>query len=170
MTLFWICVKIFFARILDVTIGTLRQTAMLKGRVYLMAILAFIETMIWFMVAREALTIDISSILIPIFYSLGYATGTLIGSFLSHQVMKGEVGMQVIIDENDSLLKSLKIRGYQVSIINLENDFQGKKKKMLFLEVNSKSIKKVEKLILKSSPNAFITISDTKKVLNGTIK
>lgn len=42
MTLFFICVKIFFARILDVTIGTLRQSVMLKGKIYLTSVLAFL--------------------------------------------------------------------------------------------------------------------------------
>lgn len=171
MTLFFICVKIFFARILDVTIGTLRQTVMLKGKIYITSFLAFLEVFIWFVVAREALTMNIESILIPIFYSLGYATGTLIGSFLSKKLVKGEVGLQVVVKEKDNLLlKALKARGYQVSIINLENDYKGEKKRMLFLEVNSKSLKKVESLISKTAPNAFITISETKRVVNGTVK
>lgn len=171
MTLFFICVKIFFARILDVTIGTLRQSVMLKGKIYLTSVLAFLEVFIWFVVAREALTMNIESILIPIFYSLGYATGTLMGSFLSRKLVKGEVGLQVVVDEKDNLLlNALKARGYAVSIINLENENKGSKKRMLFLEVNSKSLKKVEALISKTAPNAFITISETKKVLNGTIK
>lgn len=170
MTLFLICVKIFFARILDVTIGTLRQSVMLKGKTFLTSVLAFFEVFIWFVVAREALTIDVKSILIPIFYSLGYATGTLIGTFLSKKLVKGEVGLQVVVDAKDNLLlNALKARGYTVSIINLENE-KGPKKRILFLEVNSKSLKKVESLIAKTSPNAFITMSETKKVLNGTVK
>ena len=164
MTLFFICIKIFFARILDVSIATLRQMVMLKGKLFISTILAFIEVFIWFVVARVALTIKIDSILIPIFYSLGYATGTLIGSFLAKCLIKGEVCIQIIVND-DKLIKALKLRGYEISIISLEN-----KKKMLYLEVNSKSLKKVLELIKKADPKSFMIINDSRKVINGIIK
>ena len=84
----WICIKIFFARILDVSIATIRQNVMLKGHYFKSTILAFMEIFIWFLVAREALTVGISSLWIPISYSLGYATGTLLGSLLSKKLLK----------------------------------------------------------------------------------
>ena len=164
MSLLFICVKIFFARILDVSISTLRQMVMLKGKLFISTILAFIEVFIWFVVAREALTMDINSILIPIFYSLGYATGTLIGSYLAKCFVKGEVCIQIICND-EKLLKALKLRGYEVSAMTLDN-----KKKMLYLEVNSKSLKKVETLIKKADPTSFIIFNDSRKVINGMIK
>ena len=164
MTLFWICVKIFFARILDVSISTLRQMIMLKGKLIISTFLAFIEVFVWFIVAREALTMDINSILIPIFYSLGYACGTLIGSFLAKCFIKGGVLIQVIVSD-EKLVKALKLRGYEISVITLDN-----KKKMLFLEVNTKSLKKVESLIKKADPTSFMIINDSRKVINGIVK
>ncbi len=164
MSLLFICVKIFFARILDVSISTLRQMVMLKGKLLISTILAFIEVFIWFIVAREALTININSILIPIFYSLGFATGTLIGSFLARLFVKGEVLIQVIVND-EKLIKALKLRGYEVSILTLDNH-----KKMLYLEINSQSLKKVLALIKKASPSSFMIINDSRKVKNGIIK
>ncbi len=171
MTLLGICVKIFFARILDVSIATFRQTVMIRGKIIISCILAFFEVFIWFIIAREALRMDISSILIPIFYSLGYATGTLLGFFLARVFINGVVGIQVIINATDvNLVKALKLRGYEVCMFHLENDFKGNDKKMLFLEVNNKSLKKIENLILKIAPSAFIIVNDSRKVMNGIIK
>jgi len=171
MELGLMCVKIFFARILDVTISTFRQNIMLKGRIFIAACLAFFEILIWFFVAREALVIAIDSILIPISYGLGYATGTLIGSFLSKKLIKGVVGVQIIIDEDKrDLVNALKIRGYSFNLLHLESGFNSEDKLMVFLEVNSKSLKKLEKLVLQNDPDAFIAISDTKRVCNGTVK
>ncbi len=165
-----ICVKIFFARILDVTIGVVRQAVMFKNKVILTTVLAFIEVFIWFVVAKEALRIDVENIFIPIFYSLGYASGTLLGFFLTKLFIKGEVGIQIIVDKDDDLLlKALKIRGYQISIINLESTGD-KPKKMLFLEVNNKSLKKVQKLINQTSPEAFVIVNEAKNVFNGLVK
>ncbi len=171
MEMFFICVKIFFARILDVTIATFRQNILMKGKIGVGSILAFLEIMIWFIVAREALTISIHSLWIPISYSLGYATGTLIGSLLSKQFIKGVVGIQIIIDEDKKeLLNSLKMRGYSFNILHIESGFKSDSKIMIFIEVNTKSIKKIECLIHKIDPDAFISISDTKRVYNGTLK
>ncbi len=171
MNLLLLCVKIFFARILDVTIATFRQNIMLKGHYIWSTILAFIEIMIWFLVAREALMISIDSLFIPISYSLGYATGTLIGSLLSKHFIKGVVGVQIIVDEdNQDLLNALKLRGYGFSVLYLESGFKSEPKLMLFLEVNTKSLKKLECLIKKTDPNAFFVVSDSKKVYNGTLK
>ena len=107
MELLFICVKIFFARILDVTISTFRQNIMLKGKIVISTILAFFEILIWFLVAREALVIAIDSIFIPISYSLGYATGTLIGAILSQKLIKGVIGVQIITDEDKKELINL---------------------------------------------------------------
>ena len=57
--------KIFFARIIDVSIGTIRTILTIKGRSILPSVLAFFEVMVWFFVAKEALLIDVDSILIP---------------------------------------------------------------------------------------------------------
>ena len=171
MELLFICVKIFFARILDVTISTFRQNIMLKGKIVISTILAFFEIFIWFLVAREALVIAIDSIFIPISYSLGYATGTLIGVTLSKKLIKGVIGVQIITDEDKKeLINALKIRGYSISILHLESGFNSEPKVMIFIEVNRKSFKKLEKLIYKNDPDAFVVISDTKRVYNGTVK
>ena len=171
MELLFVCVKIFFARILDVTIATFRQNILLKGRCILGSVLAFAEIMIWFLVAREALTIPIQSLWIPISYSLGFATGTLIGSLLSKHFIRGEVGVQIIIDEEKKdLVNSLKMRGYPINILHLESGFNSVPKLMIFIEVSTKNLKKLETLIQQNDPDAFIVISDTKKVLKGTIR
>ena len=43
MELLFVCIKIFCARILDVTIATFRQNILLKGRCVLGSVLAFAE-------------------------------------------------------------------------------------------------------------------------------
>lgn len=171
MNLFFICIKIFFARILDVTIGTIRTNMMLHEKNYISSFLAFIETFIWFVVAREALTIDVSNVLIPISYSLGYASGTLIGSFISTKLIHGVVNVQAIVDENnEKILKELNAKGYKASVIELKNQFDGNPRIMIYLQVNRNTLKSVEKLIRRCDSDAFLAISDTKRVMNGYVK
>ena len=64
MSLFLTCFKIFFARILDVSLNTIRTTLVIKGKTFIVAIIAFLEITIWFLVARTALNIDLNIVII----------------------------------------------------------------------------------------------------------
>ena len=44
------------------------------------------------------------------------------------------------------LINALKIRGYSISVLHLESGFNSEPKVMIFIEVNRKSLKKLEKL------------------------
>lgn len=171
MELFFLCIKIFFARIIDVSIGTTRTMIMVKGKTLLMVILAFFEVFIWFLVAREALITNVESIMIPISYSLGYATGTFIGTFIANTFIKGIVGVQVVVGKgNKTLLNSIRRHGYAVSVVDLKDDFEGNKRDMLYFQINHRNLKKLIALIKKYEKNAFIVVNDTKAVQNGFIK
>lgn len=81
-----LCIKIFLARILDVTIGTIKTINIIKGHKLKSSIYSFFEIIIWFYAARTALTSKESSLLIAIFYALGYSTGTYIGIYLNSKL------------------------------------------------------------------------------------
>lgn len=165
----FVCLKIFFARILDVSISTFRQHILLKGKILIGPILAFFEVFIWFLIAREALLVSVDSLWIPISYSLGYATGTLLGSVIARVLMKGYVSLQIIMSaKNKKLLKALKRKGYKYSLIHLDSEEEDKE--MMLLSVQASSMKKTLDFILSYEENAFISISDSKSVFNGTLK
>ena len=89
------CLEIFLARIIDVSISTFRMMIMVRKKSIFTPILAFLEVFVWFIAARKALNTNIDSILIPIFYSLGYATGTYIGGCLSRKFIKNINSIEV---------------------------------------------------------------------------
>ena len=73
MTLFIICIKIFFIRILDVALVTIRTIITIQGKTWLASIVGFIEVFIWFVIVKEALNTYENSIIIAISYALGFA-------------------------------------------------------------------------------------------------
>ena len=83
MTLFLLCLKIFFVRIIDVSLGTVRTLITVKGRTLLASMVGFIEVFVWFVIVKEALNTTETSLWIAIAYSLGFATGTYLGCYLS---------------------------------------------------------------------------------------
>jgi uncharacterized protein YebE (UPF0316 family) len=166
-----LCIGIFLARLIDVSLGTIRTILSVKGKTIIATIIAFFEVLIWFLVAREALNTDIDSLWIPLSYSLGFATGTLIGIVISKHFIDGLMCVQVITKKNnDVLINTIRQNGYGLSIVSLNNDYDEIRKEMLIIELNKKSLKKLVSIIKKTEPNAFLMINETKVVQNGFIK
>ena len=166
MTTILLCLEIFVARILDVSIGVIRTVELVKDNTLKAVILAFFEVLIWFLVAREALISNELNIVIAFFYSLGYACGTLIGSYLSKRLIKGSANIQVISSNIKSKeIKIIKQNNFGVSSLNIDNN-----KKLIIIEVDKKRIKELIEVIKKLDSEAFITVSETKFVANGYIK
>ena len=165
MSTLFLCIEIFVARILDVSIGVIRTVELVKDNTIKAVILAFFEVLIWFLIAREALTTKDLNIMVAIFYSLGYACGTLLGSFLSKKLIKGTVCVQVISSFKNKDIDNIKNEKYGLSSLKLDNN-----KRMLFIEVDKKRLKKLLSLINTIDNKAFITVSDTKFVSNGFVK
>ena len=170
--LIYICIKIFLARIVDVSLGTIRTVLVVKGKNITPAIVAFFEVLIWFYAAREALSTEIDSILIPIFYSGGYAAGTYIGTFISNHFVEGLIGVQVIIREPliSKMIKSIRDAGFGVSVIDLKNTHEKTKKDMLIIHLNKSKLKRLTRIIRKNDPEAFVVINENKYIQNGLIK
>ena len=167
MNIVILCIEIFFARILDVSVGVLRTIELIKNHTSKAVILAFFEVFIWFLVAREAINTTDFSLLVAIFYSLGYATGTFVGAYISERVIDGVVGVQIVTTKGtDKNINQIKKRGYGVSSITLDD----KKNKMIFIQINNKQLKNLIKLIKQIDDKAFIFVNDTKYNLNGYIK
>lgn len=162
-----LCLKIFCARLLDVSISTFRTMIMVRGEKLISAILAFFEVFVWFYAARTALTTAITGIYIPISYSLGYATGSFIGMLMSEKFIKGILGVQIITQKkSQNLIKMIKKHNIGVSEIKLS----GENKSMLYIQIRSDKLEDLKKIIIEFDERAFITVSDTKYVTNGWVK
>jgi len=171
MTLLILCTKIFLARILDVSLGTVRTILTVKGKKVYASIVGFFEVLIWFSIVREALNSDSTSIFVLLSYALGFSTGTFIGGLLSDKFITGTMGMQVVLSKYDlNIIETIRNEGYAVSYTNIIGKDNSSYKYMLFIEVNKKRIDKLKKLIGKLDEKAFIVISETKSVLNGYFK
>ena len=157
--MFYLSIKIFFARILDVTLGVIRTVEIVKKNTIKAVIIAFFEVLIWYVVAREALTYKEFNIVIAVCYSLGYAFGTLMGSFISNYFISGNSGIFIVskvIDKKE--INIIKNNGYRLSSLTLDND-----NKMLFIEVDNRKVKDLLSLIKSIDKQSFVCIIDAKK-------
>ncbi len=165
MELLLLCIKIFFVRIMDVSMGTVRTIVTIKGNKIIATLIGFFEALIWFIVVKEALTTDIKSIWIALSYSAGFAVGTYVGTILSGHFIKGTMSFQVITNKDDKIVNILRNKGYAVSVIDVKGYKEDKY--MLFIEVNNKKSFDLTNMIKAYDPKAFIVINESKYVVNG---
>ena len=163
-----LCLKIFSVRIIDVSIGTVRSIFTIKGKNFTASLIGFFEVLVWFMVAKEALDTDNNSILIAISYSLGFATGTYLGGYLSSKLIKIKLGVQVILSNNDKrVVKIIRDSGYALSVMDVKGRNFLDSKYMLFIEIESDRYNELTNLIKRLDNKAFIVVNETKYVHNG---
>ena len=162
------CVKIFFCRILDVTLGTVRTILTVKERSLLAALMGFCEVFLWYIVVKDALAVSEPVLPIAISYAAGFATGTYVGGLISKLFIKGNVTVQVVTSgRSQETLDAVRNEGWAITVIDIDANEYGGEKYMIFSNIPKTQIKKFEDFIHKHDAKAFIMIQDTRATVGG---
>ena len=81
-------VMIFFGRICDVTLGTLRIIFVSKGEKYKAPIVGFFEAFIWVVIISQIFS-QANSLIAYIAYAAGYAAGNYVGILVENRIAFG---------------------------------------------------------------------------------
>ena len=113
----YIPVLIFFARICDVSIGTIRMIFVIAGWRFRAAALGFVEVVIWAL-AIGGLAQSITSPVLLLAYAGGFSTGNLVGMLIEQKLALGYRIVQVINrDVSGELPTRLRDNGYRVTTV-----------------------------------------------------
>ncbi len=169
-----LCIKIFFCRILDVSMSTFRTVMLVKGRTKIAAVIAVFEAMIWFLVVREALNFETTSwfqtLNIACAYACGFSIGNIVGGELSKRI-SGTINVQVVTSsKNPDMIKKIQEAGFEVTVtVGEASKFSGEKY-ILFAAIQSNRLSDFKKLVLSLDSSAFLMVSETKIVAHAVIK
>ena len=160
------CILVFCSRIVDVSLGTIRTTIVVKGKNIIGALIGVIEITVWFVVVEQVLTNTENNFWVIMAYALGFAVGTYVGGKLTNILFKGKLGILIITsNKSQELINALRENGFGVAVINVNS--LRKKKYMFFVEINSNRLNEIKKIIRIYDPNAFYTVNETMFVQNG---
>ena len=132
MNIFLAVIYIFLLRLIDKTLGTLRALYVNKGRPGIGAVLGFIESAIWVLAISQVIK-DLDDPLLIIGYALGFAAGTISGSYIESSIAIGDVVVRIFLQK--------------VSIA--------------WCVTPRKQVKKVLNIVSEISPNAYVTTEAT---------
>ena len=165
-----LCLKIFFVRIIDVSLATIATLYTVNNKKITATILGFIDVIIWFVIVREAINTNLNNIFIPISYAGGYAIGTFLGASISDIMINKTMSVQVILNKlPKTKINILRKNNYAVTEINCIGN-KNTKKTMLFIEINKKRLKELKNIIYEIDNKAFIVVNESKIVENGYIR
>jgi len=158
---------IFFSRILDVTIGTIRIIFLSKGLRRLAPVFGFFEILIWLVAIRQLMN-NVSNIATYIAYALGFAAGTFVGIIVEDKLSIGQVIIRIITRTGGAQLAShLRSEGFRTTELEAQGDAGAVR--ILFTVIKRQDLPHVEKLINEFNPNAFYSIEDVRFVKEGPL-
>ncbi len=158
----YIPIFIFLARILDVSLGTLRIMFVSKGLRGKATVLGFIEVLIWIIIVAQIFQ-NLDNWLNYIAYAGGFATGTFIGMYIEEHMKMGIQIFRIIVDrEREELIEALKENNFRVTSL----DGQGKygPVKVIFTVAKRKRWQQLANIVNQFAPNAFYSVEDVKHV------
>ena len=155
-------ILIFFTRIIDVSLGTLRIIFINRNLRYYAAISGFFEVLIWLLAMRQIFQ-QLDNPVYLVAYAAGFAAGNFVGVVIENKISIGRVVIRIITHrEADELVAFLQSSGYGLTVIDGEGTTGPVK--IIFIIVERKAIKSVVEMIKKYNPNAFYSIEDVRFV------
>jgi len=155
-------VLIILARILDVSIGTVRIIYVSKGMKRIAPVLGFFEVVIW-LVAVGQIMQNLSNVVNYIAYGLGFAIGNYLGLILEERITLGHVLLRVISRRSASELEEYFRRsGYRFAIVHAESD-KGPVN-VIFMPLKRRDVSSVIRNVKRYNPRAFYTLEDVRSV------
>lgn len=163
----FLCIAVFFARIIDTSLATIRTVMVVKDRTILAFIFAFFEVFVWFMIVREALTSVENVLLLAMAYSLGYACGVMVGMYITDKFIVSNVSVNIVVKQKKEVVDALVNHNFAVSVSRIKGKDLISNKYMIFVATTSKRIEELKKIITDIDDHAFIVVSENKSVLGG---
>ena len=164
----WIVIPvlIILARIVDVTLDTIRIIYISRGMKFLAPIFGFFEILIWLMAISQIMR-NLNNPVYYLAYAVGFATGNLVGIFIEERLAMGRVVLRIITQKDTAeLVTHLRSCGYGVTTVNAEGSTGPVK--LIFTIIDRSKIKPVVQSVHTYNPRSFYSIEDVRLAKEGT--
>lgn len=167
----WLYLFIFFGKIAEVAVSTVRLVLINRGERLKGSITGFFEVSLWIVVTGTVLAGFQEDLLRCAVFAVAFAIGNYVGSWLEGKLAFGLSSIQVIINKDvsaESLVEALRDNGFGVTI--MEGEGKTGRREILLLHLKRKRIPAAIALIKGKLDNAVITVNDVRVINGGFIK
>ena len=160
---------IFFARVVETSLDTIRMVYVTKGHPYLAAGIGVVKIGIWLVSTGLVLT-NFTNIPGILAYIAGYGVGTLIGMNIEERISIGNVLVRIITPKDpESLIAQLAGIGFGITRVNAAGSFT-QSVAILLMVVPRTELDRLLAVLKKDYPDLLFTVEDIRKMSEqGTI-
>ena len=156
---------IFFLRLVDVSLDTIRVLMVIRGRRPAAWVLGFFQSLL-FVIAITSVLTHLDNIWNVFAFAAGYATGTTVGITVEKKLAIGHGHMRIISSSRGSAIaEAIRKDGYAAT------EIAGRGKDGTVTVINSsvrrKDIDSVRNQVREIDPEAFITVEEVRPIHRG---
>jgi uncharacterized protein YebE (UPF0316 family) len=153
---------IFIARIIDVSMGTMRVIYISRGMKLLAPLLGFFEILIWLLAIGQIMK-NLSSPLCYIAYAGGFAMGNLVGILIEEKLSVGTVLLRVITRRDATeLIEHLNAMNCRLTFAEAHGATGPVK--IIFTIIRRHDMNEIIDIINRFNPHAFYSVEDVRFV------
>lgn len=163
-----VCFIVCAAKIIEITIQSLKTCMMVKGQRLKAAALGFTECAIWGLVISTIISTLGDNLFLLAFYCIGYATGLFLGSTLESKIALGTSNLQLIANNENTvkIVAYLKENGRGYTVFAGQGSID--KMNMILIVLPRRDVLHVLKEIRKiCENNVFVVASEVSKYAGG---
>ncbi len=163
-----VCLIVCAAKIVEITIQSLKTCMMVKGQRLKAAGLGLVECTIWGLVISTIIGTLGDNLLLLLFYCFGYATGLFLGSTLENKIALGTSNLEIIAnaESTERIIAYLKERGMGYTVF--EGYGSKDKMNMIFIVLARKEAGRVLRDLRRECDNKlFVAVSEVSKYAGG---
>jgi uncharacterized protein YebE (UPF0316 family) len=158
---------IFFARIFDVSINTVRIIYVLGGRRVMATFLGFFESFVWLMAIQQIFQ-HLNNWVCYVAYPAGFATGIFVGMIIEERIAYGKVIVRIITRKDISPLREyLQHEGIRYSV--LESTGKDGEEYIVFTVLERDRLEDLLGVVKAHIPTAFFTVGRVNQAADGTM-
>jgi uncharacterized protein YebE (UPF0316 family) len=166
----WVYAFIFFGKLIEVALASLRSQLIHKGEKAAGAIIAIFEYSFWLCITASAISGFSDDILKIVILVCAFAGGQVIGSILEAKIALGICTLNCIFIERESAVKAaglLRLNGFGLTLFSAEG-INGATRGVLTMTTKRKHISQVKELLLSVDRNVVISIQLAQIMEGGT--
>lgn len=153
---------IFCARVMDVSINTLRIMFVMNGKKKVAPILGFFESLIWLLAIGQIFQ-NVNNPMSYVGYAGGFAMGTFVGMTIEEKLALGRVLVRVITPEPMlELIEYMKDRNFRFTNVGGEGRYG--KVNLLFTVMKREDLQEYVEKIKSINDKAFYTIESVRRI------
>jgi uncharacterized protein YebE (UPF0316 family) len=159
---------IFLARIMDVSINTIRIIYVLGGRKVTATFLGFFESFIWLMAIRQIFE-HLDNWVCYVAYPGGFACGIFVGMMIEERIAYGKVIVRMITSKDiGSLLEYLNRENFRYTHVNTVGPVG--KENLVFTVLPREQLESLLNKLKEILPSAFYTVEKVNRASDNFLR